>query len=455
MNLKRFAIRGLVVLAIAVALCMFFARTVLRITTPQVSLADAQTGRLDQRIGLTAKLYFPNPEPVYLQEAAQYSVVVMRLYVKPGFPVKEGDLLFTTSMPDYQSKMDDLVKSYDAEVVKLMKLEGENRRSRERKSPQNELYEQTLASQIQLAEARTSARARALSAGIDLPDGIAQWNAAVAGADEAVRDAVARAVAKSAAHDELTERFYKSYDDSKLRVSGDLFKYIQDREEHYKEMGKIEAQMTQLEAAMLSLHEIRAAREGYVIEVNIQEGDVYDGKKAAYSMNNLEKPPVLRADASGTDRVIEKGTKATVRADRSEWNSTVLDVGIDMEGRRYADLEIREEELRYSGGLYAMVLQRDATYTAYITQRAANSATLIPAGALHSEGAEAYIFVVERNYWRSGITDESMKIRKMTVTVLDKSDRLVAIAEELWGVQIAYREDRPLTDGATVMEYLN
>ena len=36
MKLKRFALRGLIVLFVAVALCMFFARTVQTITTPKV-----------------------------------------------------------------------------------------------------------------------------------------------------------------------------------------------------------------------------------------------------------------------------------------------------------------------------------------------------------------------------------------------------------------------------------
>ena len=36
MKLKKFALKGLIILAVAVALCMFFARTVQTITTPKV-----------------------------------------------------------------------------------------------------------------------------------------------------------------------------------------------------------------------------------------------------------------------------------------------------------------------------------------------------------------------------------------------------------------------------------
>ena len=460
MKLKKFAIRGLIVLAIGVALCMFFARTVLRITTPKVSLAEAQNGRLDHRIALVAKLYFPDPEPMFFEEAAQYSVNISRVYIRSGFPVKEGDLLFTTTMPDFQTKMDEFVAAYDTEFQKLVALETANRRSRARPSAQNELYDKTLASQTQLAEARTSARAHALREGIALPDDINDWRAAAMDADEATRNAVANAIEKNIAHYELAELLYKSYDDSKVRVSSDLFKYINDRGEHYKKLSKIEADMTRLEVAKLSLAEVRASRDGFIIDVKIQEGDLFDGKKAAFTLNNLEKPPVLRAEVSATERTIEKGSKASVRgSDRySEWNTTVVEVGVNADGKRFVDLEIIESELRNSGGLYAMVLQREtATYNVYITQRAMNSTTLIPAGALHEEGGETFIFVVDRYYgWSMGFTDESMKVRKMTVTVLDKSDKLVAIAEDLYGGEkIAYREDRALSDGISVMEHIN
>ena len=43
MKLKKFALRGLIALAVAVALCMFFARTVQTITTPKVKLVTGSS----------------------------------------------------------------------------------------------------------------------------------------------------------------------------------------------------------------------------------------------------------------------------------------------------------------------------------------------------------------------------------------------------------------------------
>ena len=56
MNVKRFAIRGIVILAIFVALCMFFSGTVRTITTPKVRLTAAKRGKLEERVELSCKL---------------------------------------------------------------------------------------------------------------------------------------------------------------------------------------------------------------------------------------------------------------------------------------------------------------------------------------------------------------------------------------------------------------
>lgn len=46
MKLKRFALKGLIVLAVVVALCMFFARTVQTITTPKVPAGNGYDGKV-------------------------------------------------------------------------------------------------------------------------------------------------------------------------------------------------------------------------------------------------------------------------------------------------------------------------------------------------------------------------------------------------------------------------
>ena len=61
MNLKKFALRGLAILAVFVALCMFFSGTIKTITTAKVKITRGRSGRLEEKIQLTGKLTFPDP----------------------------------------------------------------------------------------------------------------------------------------------------------------------------------------------------------------------------------------------------------------------------------------------------------------------------------------------------------------------------------------------------------
>ena len=46
-------------------------------------------------------------------------------------------------------------------------------------------------------------------------------------------------------------------------------------------------------------------------------------------------------------------------------------------------------------------------------------------------------------------------LKKQPVTVLEKSSRMVAVSEELSWLEIADREDRAVSDGQVVMEYVD
>lgn len=53
------------------------------------------------------------------------------------------------------------------------------------------------------------------------------------------------------------------------------------------------------------------------------------------------------------------------------------------------------------------------------------------------------------------LSSSSMKVVKTRVTVAERSDKYVSIEEDLSYQQVADKEDRALTDGQTVMEYVN
>ena len=60
MKLKKIALRGLIGVAVLVALCMFFSGTIENITTPKVKLAKPSRGKLVEKLELNAALAYPD-----------------------------------------------------------------------------------------------------------------------------------------------------------------------------------------------------------------------------------------------------------------------------------------------------------------------------------------------------------------------------------------------------------
>ena len=90
MTKKGKALKGLLILAVIVALCMYFSKTIQTITTPKVKLAQATTGRIEQKISVTAAPYFPVKTEVTLKKAVDTPITVDKVYVSPGLYVKVG-----------------------------------------------------------------------------------------------------------------------------------------------------------------------------------------------------------------------------------------------------------------------------------------------------------------------------------------------------------------------------
>ena len=125
--MKRFAIRGLIVLAVVVALCMFFSGTIRTITTPKVKLYSPKQGKLEQTVELTAKTVFPESKPVTLPGAKDLTLNIASVKVGAGYEVEEGDLLFTASIADYDKNVQTLRDSYNQTNRELMELEQKNK----------------------------------------------------------------------------------------------------------------------------------------------------------------------------------------------------------------------------------------------------------------------------------------------------------------------------------------
>ena len=127
MNLKKFAIRGIVILAICVALCMFFSGTVRTITTPKVRLTVAKRGKLEERVELACKPAFPEVEEIGFDLDDDASLTIVKVNTREGYTVQEGDVLVEAKVANYDQLRKTAQESYDSASEALMNLENKSR----------------------------------------------------------------------------------------------------------------------------------------------------------------------------------------------------------------------------------------------------------------------------------------------------------------------------------------
>ncbi len=456
MKLKRFALRGLIILAVVVALCMFFARTVQTITTPKVRMYTPTKGRLEQSYKLTAEVYFPETEEVTVAEAKKTAVTVNKVYVKAGSYVSKGDTIFTTTVGSYEEDLQKLQDSYDSKATELLELDITNRKL-SKESRQNELYAEMVEKQSDLSKRTYEARKLAMQNGITLGSDVTTWKkqlAAVKDVPQEVTDAVNKAIAAKSTYDEASTAFYATYEDKKLKVSSDTFDYIKKRNALQDEMGDLSDQMIELDSRVSALATITAPHDGWIVSVDVAAGDSYDGAKAAYTMTAEDSTPLLKASLTGVDRTISNGTKVTLGdSDSGTEKTTVQATRTETNGSKYLLIDL-PESMQEPGNSAIRQALNNGGVQATITYRAKESTTLLPASAVRSDGSSYYVFVVQ-NSNGGFLTSNSKKAVKTSVTVIEKNDKQYAVQEDFSYQTIAYQEDRALSDGMAVMEYVN
>lgn len=453
MTKKGKALKGLLILALIVALCMYFSNTIQTITTPKVKLVEATTGRVEQKIALEAKPYFPVRTEVTLKKAVDTPITVDKVYVSAGLYVEAGDTLFTANVNDYDTKEKDLRDKYNETAQKLIDLDIANRKN-SKQSKRNELYDAMLNAQDALTQAESDARLAAAAEGVDLTFDQETWTAIALrkNASQTVKDQIAKAATAKAAFNDARDAFFKSYENAKLKVSDEVFKYINDRNTITKQLQDLSDDMVDLLDAKQTLSAVKAESAGYIVAMDVKENTAYDGRVSAYTLAKKEDAPILRADITDLKKEVSEGARVEVAGDYETFKSKVLEVKIDNDGRQYAHIELTDDMLRTAGGMAKLISAGSMEVS--VVFRSKKNATLVPAGALRSEGdGNDYVFVAE--YQRGGfLSGSGMVARKTSVTVMDRGDKAVSVQEDLAYQRIVERADRTVEDGKPIMEYV-
>ena len=119
MRLKKFALRGMIGLAVAIALCILFAGTVRSLTTPKVRFAAAKMGKFESVTELTGEVVFPETEEITVAVPEGISASVTRVFVSPGERVKKGQKLISAKVNDAEKTLASLQQEYDTQQKAL------------------------------------------------------------------------------------------------------------------------------------------------------------------------------------------------------------------------------------------------------------------------------------------------------------------------------------------------
>lgn len=448
MNGKTKALKALCILAVVIALCMFFARTVQTITTPKIQRITATKGKLEEKISISAQVYFPKTEDIRIKDAHTLNMTVDEVMVRPGYQVKAGDVIFTADVPALEEKIDTIREEYDKKVAELAdKKAGHIRQLMT--SEQNTLYNALIDAYDFYYDQRYAAYRAAAIKGYSLPEDELTWPE-ITDADPEVMAAVQASEAARLAMEDAVTALKRLYD-SNGRVGDATFSYIKEMDDLKRSIADYQEQMLELEVMAAELTEIKAPHDGYITAIELKAGDSYDGTKAAYSISAEGSEPVLRADVSDITKTLAEGNKVTTSGDKS---TEILEITAEAGGKKYALIEINNDVTKDLGSLSRMLGMEEIPLT--ITYKASKNTTLLPASAVRLDNDSSYyVYVVNRDYGGGLLGSGGYVLSKQTVTVLEKTDKLVSLADDLQYTEIADREDRAISDGQAVMDYVD
>ena len=478
MNYRGKTKKGLLILTCLVLAGLFFARTVQTAATAKVQIITATRGKLDDTINVPGEIRFSNSEPFTIKGAGTLILVVDKVMARAGYLIKPGDVLFTGSVPDFEDKLKELRLAYEKKVRERTEAVAGSLRILQT-SEQNDYYNAMVKATDEYWDKLFKAKAAAIAAGHELSDDPNEWNLPPAGTaedtqavqagpqtqeefgggddepEDKMKAAMLEALDAMRKKDEASVLFKSFYTGNRRpapKVSGDVFDYIKKIDGMNEEIHGYLDEMLELEKLKLRLQTIRADREGWLTEFDLKAGDRYDGSKPAYALSVPGEMPVLRCDITDISKreSISKGMKARVQG--AEREMTISGVEEAADGKTYAIIELDENNISALGGLSRLMSEKPSVSILY---KSPKTATLLPLTALRDGGDDRYyVYVIDQD--RDGILGNSTyTVKKREVTVIETSARLAAVGDDLSELKIADREDRTLSEGQAVMEYVD
>ncbi len=444
MKLKKIALRGMIALAVVIALCILFSGTIRTLTTPKVRYASVRNGKFETVTELTGKVFFPKEENITVEIPEGQTLTVLSVLATPGQQVRRGDKLLTMEVTGAEKTLASLQQEYDAAQSTLDAWERKNggiRLSRN-ETLWKEAYEASRAADRTEREARLELMTQLEAMEISklpetLPEGAdAETTAAWDKWQEAEKQ-------RTSARNHLSSL-------DRYAIADDVWNLLQQKQEAEKKREDAENQMIAIGLLSRRTAVVTAPHNGYIVSVTATKGGTVSAGDVLLRITPEDQNPVIRADISAIKQNISKGTAIQINSD--SWgrvDTRVINTGLSDTGHPFADAEITEDVIWALGQVSAIMKEENIKMS--LTTRAQESTCLVPAAAIRGSGSGRYVYVAEQE--SSTFGGKSIKVRKYDVTVLAESSSLVSVAEDLTYNKVVYMEDRALEEGMSVMMY--
>ncbi len=444
MNLKKFALRGMIILAVVIALCILFSGTIRTLTTPKVRFAKAKMGKLETVTELKGQVAFPDSEKITVNVPEGQSLTITGLLVSPGEHVYAGARLVTMKVTGGDKALEELQAAYEKARKNLDDWERKN--GNIRLSRNEELwmaaYEKAAAAEREEQNARLELLIALEPLEISkVPEQLPE------NADDSIRGCYA-----------AWEEAVKTRDDARKELQGldryaiadDVWTLLEQKKGYEKEIADSESKMMEIQMLMRKVSVITAPHEGYIATVSVERnGTVNSGTETILTITPEGKSPVIRADTSEIKQNIQKGTSA--RVDTESWGrpeTRIINTGLDEAGHPFADAEINQDII-YALGSVSTMMQNKITLR--ITTKAQQSTCLIPASAVRGTGESRFVYYAEQE--ESAFAGKKITVKEQPVKVLAENASTVSVDEDMSYLKIIYMEDRHISEGDTVMQY--
>ena len=455
MQMKKFALRGMVAVAVAVALCVLFSGTIRSLTTAKVKQATVKNGKFENVVELTAQVAFPEKEEIKIKVPDGLSLTVQRVPVANGQKVSKDEVLVYTQLTDAEKTMTELEKKYDdarSAIEEWDRKHGDIRLTRNEEAWVN-AYDAAREADREELKLRQS-----LTAVLGLTDSSELTDENVKSILKKMKQKEGQPIlddyrAWGTKKEELAKAKEKLKSLERYAVSDDVWATLKTKREAQENLKNAEDQMMQIRKIEKQMAEIKAPYDGYVVEMKVKKGDsLLAGDTEVLVMTAEGKKPVLRAETDGKKNV-QKGAVVTVPV-KNYWGrveTKIIATGISDEGKQYADAEINEQVTDALGNISSM-MKKDSI-TLKITTRAKESSCLIPKAAVRTstKGGQC-VYIAEQK--ESALGGVHLEITEYAVTVLAENEKTISVQEDdLAYRMVVYMEDRYINPGDTVMMY--